>query len=238
MSGALHSRPGCDSAGDDSTAPATYLVTVAGSAGAFQPLWLLPSKAQIILFWGPEFVCIYNDAYRPIFGIGARHPWALGKPGADAWDVIWSVLGPLLEGVVATVEALPHLFERFFRVEGSEGRTHEGSGIGLALVQELATLHGGTVRASSLVGHGSTFTVSLPLGSSHLPHERIAAPRTLASTAVGASSFVQEALRWHPDSGRASDGLHLSIGEIADGRPVPADLEGAVVRIGEPQGGL
>ena len=62
-------------------------------------------EAQIILFWGPEFVCIYNDAYRPIFGIGARHPSALGKAGADAWDVIWPVLGPLLKGVVTTGEA-------------------------------------------------------------------------------------------------------------------------------------
>ena len=44
---------------------------------------------------------------------------------------------------------LPHLFERFHRVERACGRTYEGSGIGLALVQELAKLHGGTVRAES-----------------------------------------------------------------------------------------
>ena len=41
---------------------------------------LLPSKAQIVLFWGPEFVRLYNDAYRPVFG--AKHPHALGLPGA------------------------------------------------------------------------------------------------------------------------------------------------------------
>ena len=44
---------------------------------------------------------------------------------------------------------VPRLFERFHRVEGARGRTHEGSGIGLALVQELAKLHGGSVRAES-----------------------------------------------------------------------------------------
>ena len=48
---------------------------------------LLPSKAQIIVFWGPEFVVLYNDAYRPVFG--AKHPHALGLPGAQAWSEIW-----------------------------------------------------------------------------------------------------------------------------------------------------
>jgi len=48
---------------------------------------LLPSKAQIILFWGPEFIVFYNDAYRPVFG--AKHPHALGRPGREAWSEIW-----------------------------------------------------------------------------------------------------------------------------------------------------
>ena len=74
---------------------------------------------------------------------------------------------------------LPHLFERFHRVEGARGRTQEGTGIGLALVAELVKLHGGTVEVRSTVGQGSTFTVSLPFGTAHLPRERMgAAPRT------------------------------------------------------------
>ena len=65
---------------------------------------MLPSKAQIILFWGPEFVVFYNDAYRPVFG--AKHPHALGLPGREAWQEIWdSVLHDLLAGVVRTGEA-------------------------------------------------------------------------------------------------------------------------------------
>src|SRR6476660_6878035 len=65
---------------------------------------LLPSKAQIVLFWGPEFVVLYNDAYRPVFG--AKHPHALGLPGAQAWYEIWdSQLHPLLAGVSRTGEA-------------------------------------------------------------------------------------------------------------------------------------
>ena len=60
---------------------------------------LLPSKAQIILFWGPEFVVFYNDAYRPVFG--AKHPQMLGRAGREAWSEIWdTVLHDLLTGVV------------------------------------------------------------------------------------------------------------------------------------------
>ena len=62
---------------------------------------LLPSKAQIILFWGPEFIVFYNDAYRPVFG--AKHPHALGLPGREAWSEIWEpMLHDLLAGVVRT----------------------------------------------------------------------------------------------------------------------------------------
>ncbi|HYH45121.1 MAG TPA: ATP-binding protein, partial [Thermoanaerobaculia bacterium] len=64
---------------------------------------------------------------------------------------------------------LPHVFERFHRIEGARGRTHEGTGIGLALVQELVRLHGGTVTVETALGRGSTFTVAVPLGRAHLP---------------------------------------------------------------------
>ena len=93
---------------------------------------------------------------------------------------------------------LPHIFERFRRVEGARSRTHEGTGIGLALVQELVRLHGGTVRAESIEGKGSTFTVTIPAGKSHLPPERIGAERTLVSSALGAAPYVEESLRWLP----------------------------------------
>jgi PAS domain S-box-containing protein len=94
---------------------------------------------------------------------------------------------------------LPNLFNRFHRVEDARGRTQEGTGIGLALVQELVKLHGGTVGVESLYGKGSTFTVTIPLGKGHLPPERIGIRRTLESTALGTSPFLEEALRWLPD---------------------------------------
>jgi PAS domain S-box-containing protein len=94
-------------------------------------------------------------------------------------------------------EEIPRLFERFHRIEGTPRRTQEGSGIGLALVQELVRLHGGEVRVESELGRGTTFCVTLPFGKDHLPADRIGA-RASASTAGGAASFVEEALRWIP----------------------------------------
>ncbi|MFZ0564276.1 MAG: response regulator [Terriglobales bacterium] len=103
-------------------------------------------------------------------------------------------------GVGIPTRELPRLFERFHRIENTRSRTHEGSGIGLALVQELVKLHGGSVRVESVEGEGSTFIVSVPLGSAHLPSDRVGGTRTLTSTAVGAAPFVEEALRWLPDA--------------------------------------
>ncbi|WP_239470569.1 ATP-binding protein [Archangium violaceum] len=91
---------------------------------------------------------------------------------------------------------LPHLFERFHRVRGARGRTNEGSGIGLALVKELVKLHGGTVEVQSTVDQGSTFTVSLPLGSAHLRPEHIQAASPLSSTRLGRAPFLEEAAQW------------------------------------------
>jgi signal transduction histidine kinase/DNA-binding response OmpR family regulator len=96
---------------------------------------------------------------------------------------------------------LPHVFERFRRIEGARSRTHEGTGIGLALVQELVKLHGGEIGVESVEGQGSTFTVSIPCGKAHLPAERIGGEQTLASTAAGAEPYVEEALRWLPGPG-------------------------------------
>ncbi|MGH2515378.1 MAG: ATP-binding protein, partial [Ktedonobacterales bacterium] len=105
-------------------------------------------------------------------------------------------------GTGIPAEELPHLFERFYRVQGARARTHEGTGIGLALVQELVRLHGGTVRVTSTPGVGSTFTVAIPTGDAHLPADRIASrahPGEARTWAFGATLYVEEALRWLPE---------------------------------------
>jgi PAS domain S-box-containing protein len=101
-------------------------------------------------------------------------------------------------GVGIPAHEVPRLFERFHRIEGQKSRTYEGSGIGLALVQELIKFHKGTIRAESSVGRGTIFTVTIPLGRSHLPSDRIGGERTMLPTAIRADAFVEEALRWLP----------------------------------------
>jgi PAS domain S-box-containing protein len=103
-------------------------------------------------------------------------------------------------GVGIPPSELPRLFERFYRVRGARSRSHEGTGIGLALVQELARLHGGTVQVESREAVGTTFTVSIKTGAAHLPADRVRRSTEPASTRVSATPFVQEALRWLPDA--------------------------------------
>ncbi len=108
-------------------------------------------------------------------------------------------------GTGISAQELPKVFDRFHRVAGAHGRTHEGTGIGLALVHELVKLHGGSVSVESEHGRGSLFKVALPIGCSHLPAEQIGAKRTLPSTALGAPHFVEEALRWLPEAGQVDE---------------------------------
>ena len=69
---------------------------------------LLASRNPMFLWWGPELIQIYNDAYRPSFGAEGRHPRALGMPGRECWTDIWEVIGPQIEQVMTTGEATWH----------------------------------------------------------------------------------------------------------------------------------
>jgi hypothetical protein len=93
---------------------------------------------------------------------------------------------------------LPRVFERFHRVEGQRGRSQEGSGIGLALVEELVKLHSGSISVSSVLGQGTQFNVSIPVGRGH-PRSESVDEGGLPSMPIGASPFVEEALGWLPD---------------------------------------
>ncbi|QSJ16798.1 response regulator [Nostoc sp. UHCC 0702] len=76
-------------------------------------------------------------------------------------------------GIGIVTEQIPQLFERFRQAEGSENRSYEGSGLGLALVKELVELHGGKVSVESVYGQGTTFTLSLVTGNAHLPTQQL-----------------------------------------------------------------
>jgi len=62
---------------------------------------ILHSKFPMFLFWGPEHICFYNDAYRPSLGNNGKHSYALGKKGEDVWPEIWKDIKPLIDDVLS-----------------------------------------------------------------------------------------------------------------------------------------
>jgi len=96
-------------------------------------------------------------------------------------------------GVGIPEKELPHMFERFHRVENSAGRSHEGTGIGLSLVYELIQLHGGSIDVQSTLGEGTVFTVRIPAGKLHLPAEHIIEHRREAEISNTKVAFIKEA---------------------------------------------
>ncbi|WP_122861257.1 hybrid sensor histidine kinase/response regulator [Pseudomonas viridiflava] len=97
----------------------------------------LPVHAQIVVFWGPQFIALYNDAYAP--SIGDKHPGALGRPAIENWGELWDDLEPLLQGVRDTGKTFsakdrPFYIKRFgagetvyFNVSYSAVREADGS---------------------------------------------------------------------------------------------------------------
>jgi len=95
---------------------------------------------------------------------------------------------------------LARIFDRFHRVDGAKSRTHEGTGIGLALTHELVRMHGGTIRVESAVDRGTTFVVRMRTGSAHLPQDRVVSTPSPSAASHAAIPFVDEAARWLPEA--------------------------------------
>jgi PAS domain S-box-containing protein len=109
--------------------------------------FMLPAQAQIVLFWGPEYLAFYNDAYAPT--IGDKHPRALGRPAAEFWSELWDDLEPLLRSVRETGQTVvakdrPFYIERrgygeevYFDISYSAIRENDGTVVGvLCIVSE------------------------------------------------------------------------------------------------------
>ncbi|HET9053993.1 MAG TPA: PAS domain S-box protein, partial [Cyclobacteriaceae bacterium] len=62
---------------------------------------ILHSKFPMFLWWGPELICFYNDAYRPSLGEAGKHPHILGMRAEEAWSEIWTIIKPLIDQVLA-----------------------------------------------------------------------------------------------------------------------------------------
>jgi signal transduction histidine kinase/ligand-binding sensor domain-containing protein/AraC-like DNA-binding protein len=80
-------------------------------------------------------------------------------------------------GIGIPREKIGKIFDRFYQVDGSHTREHEGTGIGLSLTKELVELHKGTIQVESTEGKGTSFTVRIRLGRDHLKPEEICEPR-------------------------------------------------------------
>ena len=119
-------------------------------------------------------------------------------------------------GVGIPENELQRVFERFHRIQNIFGRSQEGTGIGLALVQELVKLHQGSIDVKSRLDEGTTFTVTIPEGSMHLPQELLAKERGGAAVSAKADIFLSEALKWL----RGSDGQ-----DAMKGQPIEAPVK-------------
>src|SRR5579862_5617652 len=57
--------------------------------------FLLANRFPLLLWWGPDYVQLYNDAYRPV--LGSKHPRSMGQPARACWPEIWHIIGPLID---------------------------------------------------------------------------------------------------------------------------------------------
>ncbi len=142
--------------------------------------------------WEKVVLNLLSNAFKYTLAGGVRVALA---PTADGGGAALTISD---SGVGVPAAELPRLFERFHRIEGQRGRTHEGTGIGLALVLELVKLHGGTIEVTSEVNVGTSVTVVLPFGHAHLPADQLVESRPDRDS-LGAG-FVGEALRWLPEA--------------------------------------
>ncbi len=120
-------------------------------------------------------------------------------------------------GVGIDEDALPRVFDRFHRVTSQRARSHEGTGIGLSLVEQLVRLHGGEIDVASTPGEGTAFTVRIPYGTDHLPADHLRSGPAAGPTGAGPVPYVEEAARWLGDTPAAE----VPLGEAAAGAGGP-----------------
>ncbi|WP_239381817.1 SpoIIE family protein phosphatase [Frankia sp. CIT1] len=158
-----------------------------------EPIWI--DRDQ----WDKIVINLLSNAIKFTLHGGITVSVAAVREGSASW----AELTVTDTGIGIDPAEQDRLFERFRRVPHAGGRSHEGAGIGLALVAELTALQGGTVTVSSALGAGSTFTVRLPFGHTHLPTDRVIptepaerAPTHPAALTGSVDGLLAEAMRW------------------------------------------
>ena len=225
--------------------PTDLAILTAGLAGSFQSLLesaglslsvdcpALPEPVYVDRSqWEKIVLNLISNAFK--FTFAGEISVRLRQEGSDA------VLSVSDTGIGIAAHELPRIFERFHRVEGAHGRSFEGTGIGLALVQELVQQHAGHIQVRSETGKGSTFTVSIPFGSRHLPADQIVT-RNRSSVDEADAVACREAIPWVALAGMsatdAASGPAKSTGDrarvlIADDNP---DMREYLLRLLSPR---
>ena len=116
-------------------------------------------------------------------------------------------------GVGIPANHIDKIFDRFHRVDNIQGRSQEGTGIGLAMVKELVRIHQGAITVDSEVNKGSTFTVTIPSGKEHLSEDKIV--DSTAAISNYADAFVLEALKWNRVEKNNEHFINTSVDPVA-----------------------
>ena len=144
-------------------------------------------------------------------------------------------------GIGISNEELPKLFDRFYQVDSSQTREHEGTGIGLALTKELVELHHGTISVDSKLNEGTKFTIELPLGRKHLKDEEIvqAEDPVKVEFIVNKQEFIQPAFEELNETQVTDEDKYivLVVEDNADVREFIKDSLGSEFQIEEAQNG-
>lgn len=165
-------------------------------AGEAQAEWARFDLSQLVAATADQMELLAEDKNLKVISAGTRGVWVVGDrarlkqvvvnlldnaikytPGGGEVGLTVAVQNgkAVLEvtdnGMGIPAEALPHVFERFFRVDKARSRALGGAGLGLPIVKSICTAHGGTVEVHSTSEHGSCFRVELPLAA--LPPEKV-----------------------------------------------------------------
>jgi signal transduction histidine kinase/DNA-binding response OmpR family regulator len=129
-------------------------------------------------------------------------------------------------GIGIPSDRLPHIFDRFYQVDGSATRKHEGTGIGLALTKELIELHQGNISVTSKQGEGSEFIIQLPLGDLAVENDEFAKLQTETSLKVNGFNITdtEEIIPVLDSSGSVNDEIILLVEDNFEVRNYIADI--------------
>lgn len=218
---------------------------------------MLGSRHPMFIWWGPELIQFYNDAYLPSFGLG-KHPQAMGQRGADCWQEIWSIISPQIAAVVQRGEAswnenhLVPIFrngriEEVYWTYGYSPILNESGGVGgvlvvctettsgvlgvrrLELIRQLSTALSQAQDQAELMRVVAACLANAPLDIPYALIEMEGLPLELVGIdAAGAARIAPEPIAAASDAPRAATGIVCPPWPEPVTQAVTHDLDGAL----------